>query len=579
VSGVAVTFTVGPSGSQISNDGPLGASTTVATNASGIAALARWVLGSTPQTYSVSAAASVSVGSPVGFTATAVAGSGTKLTLTTAASPTASNSMALATQPVVQLQDAFGNPVTTQGIIVTASLASGSGSLTNATATTNATGAATFSGLAITGVSGSFVLRFSAPGYTPVSVGTVFVNAGPVAQVIVTPSPASVVTGAPQQFTAVGKDVSNNVVAIAPAWAVTTGGGTIDGAGMFTAGNVASTFTNTVRATSNSISGFATVTVVAGPPAQLAPATPPSSSATNGVPLATQPSIQLRDIHGNAVAVAGVSITASTSNGIGTLFNALATTDALGIAAFSGLTISGPAGSYVLRFDAPSYTSLTTGAIVVGAGVPAQLTAISGIATPGQSGVIFATPTVIQVADAQGNPVAQAGVPITASIISGGGTLGGALTVNTNASGAAIFSGLKVTGIAGPRTLSFSSPGLASASYGPFSLGAGSGSLLAFATLPSSTAKSGIPLVTPPVIRLLDASGNAVTTAGIVITATIATGSGTLTGAAATTVAGGTATFSGLTINGAAGALTLNFNSPGFATLTSSAIVLSVVAR
>jgi hypothetical protein len=487
--------------------------------------------------------------------------------------------VALTIQPAVQLEDAFGNSVMTPGVAVTASIASGSGSLTSATATTDASGTAKFNGLTITGVAGSFVLRFTAPNYTPVSSGSLLLSAGAVAQVVVTPSPASVVTGATQQFTAVGKDASNNVVTFTPQWAVVSQGGTIDGAGLFTAGTVASTFTNTVRATSNSISGFATVTVVPGPPAVLVPATPPSSSATSGLPLATQPAIQLRDIHGNAVAVAGVTITAAIADGTGSLSNSQATTDASGIARFSGLTITGAAGSFVLRFEAPSYLPATSGPIVVGAGVASRLIVISGITSPGQSGVVFSTPTMIQLADAQGNPVAKANVPITASIVSGGGTLGGPLTANTNATGIAIFAGLKVTGIAGPRTLSFSSPGLAGAFFGPFAVGAGSGALLAFTTPPSATAKSGVPLLNQPVVRLMDSSGNAVTTAGVVVTVTIATGNGTLTGATTTTVAGGTATFSGLTINGTAGTVTLNFKSPGYATLSSGQIVLSLVAR
>ncbi|MEO8621373.1 MAG: hypothetical protein ABI625_09930 [bacterium] len=467
VAGIAVTFTVGSSGSLVSNDGPLGTSTSVSTNASGVASLTRWILGNTARGYTVTATANVNAGSPVGFSANAVAGSGTTLALLAVASPTATNGAALVTQPVVQLKDALGNSVATPGVVVTASITSGNGLLTNATATTDAAGTATFSGLTITGVAGSFVLGFSAPSYTAVSLGAVLVSAGAITQLAVTPSPASVVTGATQQFTAVGKDASNNVVAISPQWAVVNNGGTIDGSGLFTAGTAASTYPNTVRAISNSISAFATVTVVAGPPAQLAPETPPSPSATNGVPLATQPAIQLRDIHGNAVAVAGVTITAGITNGTGSLSNSQATTDASGIARFSGLTITGAAGSFVLRFDAPSYLPATSGPIVVGAGVATQLIVISGISSPGQSGVVFGTPTIIQLADAQGNPVAKANVPVTASIASGGGTLGGVLTVNTNATGIAIFGSLSVTGIAGPRTLSFGSLGLVGASYGP----------------------------------------------------------------------------------------------------------------
>ena len=62
--------------------------------------------------------------------------------------------MALAQQPVLQVQDGAGNPVSQSGTVVTATIASGpaGATLSGATATTGVTGAATFSGLAISGI-------------------------------------------------------------------------------------------------------------------------------------------------------------------------------------------------------------------------------------------------------------------------------------------------------------------------------------------------------------------------------------------------------------------------------------------
>jgi hypothetical protein len=88
---------------------------------------------------------------------------------------------------------------------------------------------------------------------------TVTVNAGALATITVTPNPATMSISATQQFTAVGKDAAGNVVTIAPTWAVVAGGGAISGTGLFTAGAVSGTYTNTVRASSSGISGFATV--------------------------------------------------------------------------------------------------------------------------------------------------------------------------------------------------------------------------------------------------------------------------------------------------------------------------------
>ena len=88
---------------------------------------------------------------------------------------------------------------------------------------------------------------------------TVNVTAGALATITVTPNPATMSINATQQFTAVGKDVAGNVIVIAPTWAVVAGGGAISGTGLFTAGAVSGTYTNTVRASSGGISGFATV--------------------------------------------------------------------------------------------------------------------------------------------------------------------------------------------------------------------------------------------------------------------------------------------------------------------------------
>jgi hypothetical protein len=98
---------------------------------------------------------------------------------------------------------------------------------------------------------------------------TVIVTAGALATITVTPNPVTLQINTTQQFTAVGRDAAGNVVPITPVWTVTNGGGAINSAsGLFTAGGTAGTFPNTVRATSGTIFGTATVTVTTtAPPA------------------------------------------------------------------------------------------------------------------------------------------------------------------------------------------------------------------------------------------------------------------------------------------------------------------------
>jgi hypothetical protein len=140
-------------------------------------------------------------------------------------------------------------------------------SVTNGGGTINAS-----SGLFTAGtVAGTYTNTVRATSGTIFGTATAIVTPGPLATITVTPNPARLATGAQQQFTAVGRDGSGNVVAITPVWSVVNGGGTINAStGLFTAGAVAGTFNNTVVATSGALSGNATVIVTSGlPPAPI----------------------------------------------------------------------------------------------------------------------------------------------------------------------------------------------------------------------------------------------------------------------------------------------------------------------
>lgn len=174
-------------------------------------------------------------------TITVIAGPLATITVT----PNPATLSVLATQQFVAVgKDAGGNTVT---FTPTWSVVAGGGTIDqngNFTA-----GAAT----------GTFTNTVQASNSGLKGFATVTVTAGALATITVTPNPATMSISATQQFTAVGKDVAGNVVTIAPTWAVVAGGGAISGTGLFTAGAVSGTYTNTVRASSSGISGFATV--------------------------------------------------------------------------------------------------------------------------------------------------------------------------------------------------------------------------------------------------------------------------------------------------------------------------------
>jgi alpha-tubulin suppressor-like RCC1 family protein len=86
----------------------------------------------------------------------------------------------LSVQPIIQLQDAAGQPVARRGVMVTATLGAGTGSLTGTTGVrTEADGRAVFTDLAIAGPIGAKVLRFQATGLASVNAATIDLQAGP----------------------------------------------------------------------------------------------------------------------------------------------------------------------------------------------------------------------------------------------------------------------------------------------------------------------------------------------------------------------------------------------------------------
>src|SRR5882762_2125041 len=498
-----------------------------------------------------------------GYTLTAAAGAGItgtsgpfnvtaatagKLALTTQPSTTAQSGVALGRQPAVQLQDANGNPVHQAGILVSAAIATGpaGSTLGSDNATSDANGLATFSGLAISGLTGSYTLSFVASGLAPVTSGAITLSAGPAARLaIVTQPSATAQSGVAlaQQPVVQLQDAAGNPVSqagVTVTATIATGTGSLGGAatastnasGVATFTNLsisgpAGSYTLSFGATGLTPATSATITLGAGAATQLTLTTQPSATAQSGVAFAQQPVVQLRDGAGNAVSQAGVTVTAAIATGGGTLGGTTtAITSASGIASFANLSLSGPAGSYTLGFGATGLTPATSGPITLSAGGSTHLTLTTEPSATAQSGVAFGQQPVVQLRDGAGNPVSQAGVTVTATIASGGGSVGGTTTASTNASGVATFTNLSISGPAGSYTLTFGATGLIPASSAPITLGAGTATQLTLTTQPSGAAQSGVAFAQQPVAQLRDGAGNAVSQAGVTVTATVASGPG-----------------------------------------------------
>lgn len=244
-------------------------------------------------------------------------------------------------------------------------------------------------------------------------------------------------------------------------------------------------------------------------------------------------------------------------------------------------------GSYTYKVTAVYHswtaTSAASGTVVVTIATATKL-AFTTQPTTTQAGSTFTAAVTVE--DASNNPVQVPGRSVTIAIGTnpGGGTLGGTLTVSTNASGVATFSNLSINKTGNGYTLAASSSGLTGATSTTFNITPGAISALAFGTQPSSSATGGTAFSTQPTVRLQDANGNNVTTGGIAITLAItAPANGatlTCTQNTVNTAAGtGIATFAGCSIDKASATpYTLTATSTGLTTAQSNGVTVSVGA-
>lgn len=218
----------------------------VATSGGAINTSGMFTAGSLPGTFTNTVTAT-SGGKTATATVVVLAGPLATITLT----PTPVTLAIGATQQYVAIgKDASGNIVP---FTPTWSVVAGGGSISSTGLFTAGT------------VSGTYANTVQASNNAIKATGTVTVTPGALATLVVSPNPITLNSGATQQYSAVGKDASGNTVVVTPVWSVAAGGGTINATGLFTAGATPGTFANTVKAVSGSISGTATVSVLAGP--------------------------------------------------------------------------------------------------------------------------------------------------------------------------------------------------------------------------------------------------------------------------------------------------------------------------
>ena len=264
--------------------------------------------------------------------------------------------------------------------------------------------------------------------------------------------------------------------------------------------------------------------------------TAPGATITPAVQVAAQ------DGAGNTLASFTAPIAVALgSNAAGGALSGTRTVNAVaGVTTFADLRIDRPGSGYTLVASATGPAAATSAAFSITPGPAVRLAITTQPSDTARSGVALSQQPAIQLLDAAGNAVSQAGATVEVTIASGGGTLGGTTTVLSNASGVAPFTDLVITGTVGPRTLGFTGPGLDGITSSAVTVTAGAPATLVPFSGNNLSGEVGTTLGTPHEARMTDANGNPV--GGVAVTWVAATGGGSVNPTQTVTGADGHAT-------------------------------------
>ncbi|MBC8087897.1 MAG: Ig-like domain-containing protein, partial [Phycisphaerae bacterium] len=404
-------------------------------------------------------------------------------------------------QAIVSGRDQFGVPIGT-GLVVWSS-----------------TGGVTISQSGVIGGVSPGLATITATAGGVSAQGSIAVNAPTapsLAAIFVTVSPVLIPVGGQAQATAIGRDQNGDVIALgAVTWSAPPGV-TISPTGVITGVSLGQV---QITATSGGKSGNGLVTV--GDVPRLNEIFVTVSPTTIGVGGFSQATATGRDQYGNPFSPGPLAWYASPGASI----------------TQQGLIVGVSAGTVTI--SAQNTVNQKAGAtnLTVTGTTPATRLLANGPPT----GTVanrnpFPTQPVIQIVDAStGQPVAQAGVTVTASLTRGVGTLVGSTSAVTDATGRATFTNLAPAAQSGGSLMiTFSAPGILSTTW-TFNL---TGGTVATDIVIAGGANQSVPsgrLVPAPVqVRVVDADGNGVTVP-VSVTFAVTAGGGTITGATTTT--------------------------------------------
>ena len=500
----------------------------------------------------------------VGMALTGISGPASKLVFSSQPGG-ASGGTAFSTQPVVTVEDAAGDPVTTDNSTVTIGITSGTptsggpGVLSTCTSTAENDGVFTFAGCTINTAGTGYKLtatdgQLASATSAPFAVGT-----GPPTHIAFTTEPDNAIGGgafvAQPRLTiedAGGNTVTTDTHGIA--LAINSGpGGTLSGCSATNTGGVVSfsgcsintAGTYTLRAT-DAGDGVTTTSssfdVGTGVPSQVVFTSEPAGAA-GGSAFTTQPTVTIEDAGGNTVTSDTRTIALGLSTGTGTLSGCTSTTTA-GVAAFSGCTINTTGtGDVLTAVDSGDALLNRSSPFNVTVGTPAQLMFTTEPSPTASGGTAFTIQPAVTVEDAGGNTVTSDNSTVALTSNGGAGVITGCSQTETD--GAIAFSGCFIN-TDGTYTLTAADGALTTATSDSIVVRTGVAAQLVFNTEPAG-ATGGTAFTTQPTVTVEDAGGNTVPDTHA-ITLSLTTGSGALSGCTSTTIAG-VAAFSGCTIN------------------------------
>jgi 5-hydroxyisourate hydrolase-like protein (transthyretin family) len=460
VPGLAVTWVVGAGGGQLTPE-------TSITDGEGLAS-SSWTLGPSPQPNTATAVVS-GVGT-VGFSATATAGIPPSLALETQPAGSAVRGIALSRAPVIQLREPDGSPRRRAGVAVSVSLA-GAGGVLRGTSTraTGNDGRAEFGGLSLEGPPGSYALKFAAADYVGVTSSAIALERAPTSTRILSddPDPSNIGTPVRVRFTveSPGGAPSGTVRVTSDEGAsctATVAGGECSLV-LTTAGNrtLTAAFTGGAEFADSRDSESHVVATTPPPPP---PTTPSASRSTVTVAKAsldpgerTDVTVTVRDESGRPLADVAVILTATGSGN--TITPTQQSSDGNGIARFDFSASEG--GTRTLTAEAGGVTIAQQPTVSVGEALP-SLEVRDQPSRTAKSGEPLRKQPEIQLRGVDGEELEREGVTVTASLVSGPGSLGGTATAVTDNKGRARFADLELDGASGRYVLRFSAAGFTS---------------------------------------------------------------------------------------------------------------------